>query len=131
MRWFDRVCGVVLLLLGGIKLVDGAWLSVPVVACATTVELAVGVSFLVGRTPRLSAASMMALGLVFSVHTLAGGTGGVAGPGCGCLGPYVPDFMERTMISVAVLLLGSIRLVLSPTRGCTDLSAQEVEPKTV
>lgn len=76
------------------------------------VEAALGISFLVGRTPRISAGGLVALGLVLASWTVIQGPGSSADGSCGCFGPLALEFMDHVSVSGALVFLGGIQCIL-------------------
>lgn len=111
MRVYDLVCGVVFAVLAGLKLLDGTLLLGDGVRLMVAgLEVALAVSWFMGKAPRGTAIVTALLGGAFCFASLCGGIAGRGGPGCGCLGPLIPSFLEHLTLSALVLALGSGRL---------------------
>ena len=116
-RLMDWLCGLGLLVLCGLKLLAPDTLADFSIVGVAVAESVLGVSFVIGRTPRASAAGLMLLGAGFCVWVLLRGPELVNGRPCGCYGPYRLDFAWHVMVATSVLLLGGVQSLLTQRRA--------------
>ncbi len=116
MRWLDYACGAGLLVLAALKAAGKGFGADLLVLIAAILELGLGFSFLIRRTPRVSASGLALLGAAFCVWTLHRGPEVKEARGCGCYGPYRLDFLPHLFLASTVLLLGGIQLLFVQRR---------------
>ena len=88
-----------------------------ILALVTLVEAGLGISFLMGRSPRASALGLVLLGAGFCLWTLFVGPRTIASPDCGCFGPFELKYAEHALVAGAVLALGGVQAALVPRRS--------------
>ena len=113
MRWLDYACGAGLLALVGLKCMAADFGSDALVVLAAVAEACLAISFLVRRTPRVSAVGLVALGAAFCAWTLIRGPELKSGRPCGCYGPYRLEFLPHLAVASGILIISLSRLKIS------------------
>ncbi len=126
MRWAIRALGgtlgTALLLLAGLKAVDGANTvrALPVLL-ATCAEFGLGLLLLLGAWPRTTAVAASLLGAILTGWTLFAGpeSDTKGGAACGCFGRLDVDYFLHVLIAAALLGTAGLLVVLHslPSRG--------------
>jgi len=90
------------------------------VVLAAVAEACLAISFLVRRTPRVSAVGLVALGAAFCAWTLIRGPELKSGRPCGCYGPYRLEFLPHLAVASGILMAGGVHLLLHQQREPFD-----------